>query len=946
MATSHFHIPLLLLALAFGAQGLTVSAAAGAQAEKTANASAPARPATAEDLPMDMGVFLAGVSDATVQDAVWRFAPAKTLSKTVSKNAPPRQNKMLVVPIRLGKGDYKASTPPVGPGEGRFIAWYLPVSGAKDLPLGAPQVASGFTVTKDGRIRWAVERFTNTMELAGGGAVTDEKSFYSLSLDRARLKALAPAPYKKGAAFVPLPKQGRFEPADVYAARNNAAKAAHVKQEETARAAWENQKANYAAALDKVDALPDQLTAPAPAMVYAVYYAPDSPPAGNYAAPPREKENTFTGCPQGAWKPTPAMWNALVALAKGAGTVPMPEVRKQSEIQLKQVAAGITASRSHPLAVEAASVALAASGLLNGLAPEAEAYTVAGQVLDSKEPVACARVMRALVAADNSPAKAALLVRAVEVSDKGGDQTMSNQLRVSALRVLLRSKETNTDAKRTAALGLAFADAAGAPPSDLLAEFDALFTDKDAAAISGGAQTPERARAMASLVKLQDIRDPKRRRAVLTALAAGADRSPLAAALVDESLRAGSALAPLEVLVALAAAGPGKVPVDQVGHGLLPRLSDSDSDVRAAAWRALPTCVIRPPASLSTVRAANAPAPAADPGILASILDAGLASQPVPAELAVFLAAQAAPEAAARPAALAGLAREMGDGGESGRKQALAFFRQPTHGATLEGALIALDAETRFKAVTGCYLASGQEPPLPAGLLLSAKESERAARWFAAEFAKGGLPLPSQYAGICPDKAQLMDWVMAQDPRLAGAAVALLSYQEGADDAQAAQTAKVMLAEPYKLRAQMERKWETCRNDLFAARVKAMSGQREIRLAVCRKADKAWNDKEVKQVAMQWKEKTAATGVPGVEFEMDVAKKVIMLSDGGLLDRLNPRIRQTLDVGALSGPVEFTWNAPCWEARVRQDADTELLLRVVPVGWQAVPALPDFGEKK
>lgn len=891
------------------------------------------RRATAEDLDLDMPSLLASRGSVGVPaDPVWTPNP---------KPVPGKKVDIVAVPIRISGAGFKASSPPINPGEGNFVAWYIPRAAeapqkpgsppSKRTPAGASRFASGFSVTEDGQIHWSVERFTNSMKMSAASSLTDEMALYPLSMDHRRLTAQRPVrppppkPYQK-------PARNPGEPPAGYAARQEAARNAYDAMVAATRKNYEDKSAIYEAAQARVAALPDQFSEPHPDVVYAVYYVAKKVYVGQYAAYQEQQERkqmvlSYTGYPkeQGNWKiPAPA-WDALCAMASGSRALD-PEIAKLLEAQ---VASG------HPAALRAVAVGLANSGLLNDLSAESAPYRLAAQVFKTDDATARKILSQGLVAANVSTGKAELLKLAVLATAKAGDEVGGSDLSVASLHVLLRAKETDTDPKRVAATVQAMADAHGPSPKAALAELLEMLkpdTDKGAAA-----REFERAKRLSPAFKAADIADKQRRRAALAAVLGASSKNQTAAVLADDSLLGASdAGIVAETLAVMAAAAQdpagARVPLPSAQHHLIGLLGSSDEAVRAAAWKALPAAQL---AGTDQVQAA----------VCRCVMDAGLAISPTPPELAVFLNAQAArPET--RVVAVGELARLLALGGDDAAKQALDMLSRPELATDFAAALVQFDPNMRYKAVARCYSAKSLPVPDSAGIVLAPKGvSDTVARWFGEEFAKSRLPMAARFAEQVGDDTQLLDWVLEQDVRLARGAVAVLAYHQGADDMNAAAAVTQMLNKPYKLRAQLDREWEDCKNNLFMARVKSTAGERSVLLATFRRGDKEWRTAVAGQVTLQWGEAGMSMGVPGVMLQAAPEKKALMLAELGLVDRVNSKTRRAVDMADLSGPVEFAWKAPCWEAQWRPEADRVVIIQIAPVGWKKELQLPAFDAK-
>ncbi len=955
--------------------GMALSAVGGARAQDAAPKAAPEAPnapasgaaapkapepgtdaknlraATTLDIDLDIPRLLSGPRDNVLKDPVWIPAPKPLDSKTGKKE------QLLVVPMRLLGAGFKAGSPPITPESGHFVAWYIPApekapkAGAPATPPGASRFAAGFWVDNDRQIHWGVDRFNATMKMDGGSTLGNDQALYLFQMDHQRLAKQKPLPLKAEPPYQ-RPQRNKDEPAAIYRERETKAHQDYLSRVAALKKTHGDKVAQYAKVQDQVAALPSQFSEPRPAVVYAVYYVSIKEKTGQYVVR-KNPDYAFAGFPQGKWAIPGDTWVALQSLAAGSGAAPGAGAVRTAAVEKLKLLQAQVASK-HPAALQAASVALVNSGLLNDLAPDAVPFALADQIIAGGDATARQALVKGLVAANISTGKAELLKHAVLASTQAGENVGGSDLSVASLRVLLRANETSTDAKRAAAVVGALKDIHGPSPKAALAELIELMEGKSPA---GGPLTLERAQAIAKGFSVSGIEDEARRKATIEAVLAASDQSPLAAVLVDDSLLSATGAPLLEALNVMAALPCATQPQDarepatgvplfSGKHHLLGLLANEDAAVRLAAWKALPAVMVRSIPLAEEGAKAKEEGAAALPSIVDRVVVAGLADKDTPLELPDFLETHIARSQTA-PQAMAGLVRVLADGDAAASGKALDILSRPKLAEAFVSTGLLMDREIRWKIVTRSYAAKHLPPPEVAGLLLDPGLSDALFRWFGGQVAKGPLPMAMRFSEQVPPEAKLLDLVLAQDTRLAKGAVSALAYREGADDAQAAATVVQMLSKPYKLRAQMEREWESCKSSLFLNRIHALEGDRLVRLAAIKRGEKAWHDMDVGPVSLQWKkDEGLSLGVPRMALAPDAEQKTLTLPEAALLDRINPKARRTLELTTLSGAVPFTWHPPCWEAQITVSDDQIALIQIAPVGWKKLPDVPVFGAKK
>ena len=368
-------------------------------APKTASwSSLPA--ATAADLEIDFPLLLGdakSLSNTSFQDPVWVLAPNKAARDKTGLKAPPTM-RLVAIPIRIcGSKGFKVADPPVGPTDGRFIAWFIPrpaetatppkvkavvaadqkpidkvqakpadksdtkpedkvqakpadksdtkPDGADAPPPGASHFAASFAVTPDGRIHWGVDRFASTMNLVSGISLTDERTFYAMTFARSKFKALAPPPYAGLPPQAPVPPRASDEPLQYYMNRKEKAAAEYKAKVVSERKKYDDKVALFRGVQDKIGSLPEQFAVKAPPVVYALYYVRDSGTKpgkvyAGYATVKAGPDRVFAGFPQGPWVVSDQAWSLLAGFSASAiKSPPKPSAEQAAKDPVKAAAA-------------------------------------------------------------------------------------------------------------------------------------------------------------------------------------------------------------------------------------------------------------------------------------------------------------------------------------------------------------------------------------------------------------------------------------------------------------------------------------------------------------------------------------------------------------------------------------------------------------------------------
>jgi len=814
---------------------LLITPAAWAQDGGPAVGEAVAPAVAAQSLRLDRLLGdLTAARPATLDDAVWTFAPA-----------PGRELVVLPVAIDAGVSGVALDDPAFSVQAARFLAWVLPdespdagraggrsgdtgpteeelldlgrlladpdgeaaaalsaaepgaLSDPSDgLPEGVPRATRSLELLPGGRVAWVADRSLPGTVRAAANPPT-EADVYRLKLDPEQVRAMKPERPERLARTA-------GEDRRVYDLRVREANEAYRSQSEAFRTLT-----------DAVRSLPERFEAPRPAVVFAVFEANAS------------GDLILRGHPAGRWAVSRDDLETLGRLATGGGggggsrggglAVGLTTEQASDMATLARLAAD-----GHPWAQRAAALGLAGSGYLAEAGPDANDVVggVARRLLASEDAIARNRTVFALAQLESAtPAVASLLASAsmgagdpavdaaavrarlaVEVAGPAGADPRGGRGGGGPVDMPAVGRVVNAANQM---LQAADGPDAGAVVRELLAATGDASSggrggggagDVEAALIGGlsfDGLPPERFDAAAQAVmESADLYPAVAGGWLNRQLLGSADRGQVEQTL--DLLNAVSEPAPVVGAVATrlrrlvlgggdgAAAGRkprlnGGLPLDSANHALFRVLSSGDPGLRQKGWRALRWFAL--PGDGPGSGGGRAAATDDNPDVLLeAVLSAALSRAATPESLVPFLTRQPGAEPVGSAVTRALLRVTAQGDTRSARRAARALLGAER---SVAEALDALDADGRARFAARLYdrLAGSLSPVT--GLIRA--EGSTLTRFLGEALAAGRLPDAAEWADAAGREETLYGHATGPDDALARAAIAALAALAGAD---------------------------------------------------------------------------------------------------------------------------------------------------------------------